>query len=148
LIDTSDVPVVILAGGKGFRMREITETIPKALVPVGPMPIILHVMHIYCRSGYRQFIICLGYNGDAIKEFFMNCQGRSPVLRIRLENNVRVVETAYGDLEEADVTLVDTGLDTNTGGRIERIERFIHAEAVRDRILYYCLTAIYVPDVE
>jgi len=128
MADLTEVPVVILAGGKGFRMREITETSPKALAPVGPMPIIVHVMRIYAHFGYRQFIICLGYKGDAVKEFFMNYYRRSSDLRVRLGKETAIVDCKFDSLEGADITFVDTGLDTNTGGRIKRIERFIKTD--------------------
>lgn len=125
--DFADIPVVILAGGRGFRMREITETIPKALVPIGPMPIILHVMNIYSYFGYKQFIICLGYKGDAIKEFFMHYQWRS-ANRIKLGKEVNILDAGYAGLEGAEITFVDTGLQTNTGGRIKKIADYIKTE--------------------
>ena len=125
---SNSVPVVILAGGRGFRMRELTETIPKALAPIGPMPIILHVMSIYSYFGYKNFIICLGYKGDAIKEFFMNYKWRSANLRIKLGKEITIVDSGHISLEGADITFVDTGLETNTGGRIKKIERFIETD--------------------
>lgn len=128
MIEFNDFPVVILAGGKGFRMREITETIPKALVPIGPMPILLHVMSIYSYFGYKQFIICVGHKGDMIKEFFMKYQWKSTSLRIKLEKEISIVDSGYTGLEGADITFVDTGLETNTGGRIKRIEKFIKTD--------------------
>jgi glucose-1-phosphate cytidylyltransferase len=128
LTHPSDVPVVILAGGRGFRMREITESIPKALVPIGPMPILLHVMSSYSYFGYRRFIICIGYKGDSIKDFFMNYRWKSSFVRIRLGKEITIVDAEHSILEQADISLVDTGLDTNTGGRIKKIERFIDTE--------------------
>lgn len=106
-------------------MREITENIPKALVPIGPAPIILHVMNMYRYFGYRQYIICLGYRGDAIKDFFMNYHWKSSTLRIRLGKHTNIVDRSDATLDGTDITFVDTGLDTNTGGRIKKIERFI-----------------------
>ena len=67
-----NIPVVILCGGKGFRLREFTETLPKALVPIGNMPILLHVMKIYAQQGYRRFVLALGYKGEDIKQYFLN----------------------------------------------------------------------------
>ena len=68
----NDEPVVILAGGKGMRMREHTETTPKALVPIGPYPVILHVMKTYAKYGFKKFILCLGYKSQDIKKYFMD----------------------------------------------------------------------------
>jgi len=128
LPNSTEVPVVILAGGKGFRMREVTETYPKALAPVGPIPVIVHVMQIYIHFGFMRFIICLGYKGDAIKEYFMNYPWRSADFRVKLGTQTSVVESGSHVLDDADITFVDTGLDTNTGGRIKRIERFIETD--------------------
>jgi len=125
---SNDVPVVILAGGRGLRMRELTETVPKALAPIGPMPIIVHVMNIYAYCGYRRFIICLGYKGDAVREFFMNYQWRCSNVRIKLGKETSILDSGLSDLEGADITFVDTGLETNTGGRIKKIESFIETE--------------------
>jgi len=94
--------VVILCGGKGERLREHTEAIPKPLVEIGNKPILWHIMKIYSHYGYNDFILCLGYKGEKIKEYFNN------------ENN-----------ENWNIELVDTGLDTNTGGRIKKIEKYI-----------------------
>jgi len=116
-------------------MREITESIPKALVPIGPAPVILHVMNTYRYFGYRHFIICLGYRGDAIKDFFMNYQWKSSTLRIRLGKHVDMVDRGDTSLHGTEITFVDTGLDTNTGGRIKKIERFI---TTNDFLANYC----------
>lgn len=92
---------MILCGGRGTRLREHTEEIPKPLVEIGGVPILWHLMKIYSEHGFRDFILCLGYKGDKIKDFFMNCSTQGNGWR---------------------VTFADTGLDTNTGGRIKRIE--------------------------
>lgn len=128
LTGVRDAPVVILAGGKGFRIREVTENIPKALAPIGPMPIILHVMSIYSYFGYKQFIICLGYKGDMIRSYFMDYRWKSPSLKIKLGKETSIVDSESGGLEGTDITFVDTGLETNTGGRIKRIEKFVETD--------------------
>jgi len=97
------IPVVILCGGKGLRLREYTDLLPKALVPVGKMPIILHVMKIYAQQGFNKFILCLGYKGDMVKNYF----------------------TKSEDVRDFEITFADTGLETNTGGRIKKIEKYI-----------------------
>jgi glucose-1-phosphate cytidylyltransferase len=97
--------VVILCGGKGERLREHTETIPKPLVEVGNKPILWHIMKIYSHYGYNNFVLCLGYKGDKIKEYFSK-------------------ETK----EKWNIEFVDTGPDTNTGGRIKKIEKYIDTD--------------------
>lgn len=92
--------VVILCGGKGTRMQELTQTIPKPLVKIGDKPILWHIMKIYAHQGFKDFILCLGYKGNKIKEYFKKQKKWS-------------------------IEFVDTGLDTNTGGRIKRVERYI-----------------------
>jgi len=134
LTDLGEIPVVILAGGKGFRMREITENIPKALVPIGPMPIIIHVMGIYAYFGYKQFIICLGYKGDAIKEFFTQYHWKS-ANRIKLGRKIEILERGYEGLDGTEITFVDTGLETNTGGRIKKIADYIKTDYF---LMNYC----------
>lgn len=96
--------VVILCGGKGERLREHTEIIPKPLVEIGGKPILWHIMKIYSHYGYNDFILCLGYKGGKIKEYFD-------------QNNS----------ENWNLKFADTGLDTNTGGRIKKIEKYIEA---------------------
>ncbi len=73
----NDIPVVILAGGFGTRLREQTEFIPKPMVPVGGKPILWHIMKIYAHHGFRRFIICLGYKGEVIKEYFFHYRMRT-----------------------------------------------------------------------
>jgi glucose-1-phosphate cytidylyltransferase len=131
----TDAPVVILAGGKGMRMRELTESVPKALAPVGPLPIIVHVMSMYRAFGYHRFILCLGYKGDSIREYFRNYPWRLPDLRIRFNQRVEVVKAPLGALDGAEITFVDTGLETNTGGRLKRIERYIDTS---EFLVNYC----------
>ena len=118
--------VVILCGGRGTRLREHTEGIPKPLVEIGGMPILWHLMKIYSEYGFRDFILCLGYKGDKIKDFFMNFHTRREgdfVLEVR--NGQRQVQGMHYGLDDWRVSFVDTGLETNTGGRIKRIERYI-----------------------
>lgn len=97
--------VVILCGGKGERLREHTEAIPKPLVEIGGKPILQHIMRTYSYYGYNDFILCLGYKGDKIREYFNQ------------NNN-----------ETWNIEFVDTGLDTNTGGRIKKIEKYIETD--------------------
>jgi len=122
-------PVVILAGGKGMRLREYTDMLPKALVPIGPYPVILHVMKIYAAYGFGRFILCLGYRGDLIKEYFMNHEWMAHDFTLKMgpykDKDVRHHEDTHLDYE---ITFAETGLDTPTGGRVKKIEKYVEDE--------------------
>lgn len=116
--------VVILAGGFGSRLHEETYLKPKPMVEIGENPIIWHIMKIYSAYGFNEFIICLGYKGYMIKEYFANYFLHTNDLTIDLASN-RV--TYHNNKSESfKVTLVDTGLSTQTGGRIKRIKNHIN----------------------
>ena len=117
--------VVILCGGKGTRLREETEYRPKPMVPIGNRPILWHIMRIYAAHGHREFILCLGYKGDVIKDWFRNLHWM--VSDVRLTIGEIGGATFYTAIEEKgwSVTLADTGEDTMTGGRIKRIEKYL-----------------------
>lgn len=131
------LPVVILCGGKGLRLREHTEVMPKALVPIGDMPVLLHVMKIYAHYGFNRFILALGYKGDMIKEFFMNYPWKSRNFKLStMREGLATPELVDAkDLEEFDITFVNTGLETPTGGRVKKIEKYIDTE---NFFLTYC----------
>jgi glucose-1-phosphate cytidylyltransferase len=115
--------VVILCGGTGTRLREQAEFIPKPMVQIGGRPILWHIMKIYSHYGYDDFILCLGYKGQVIREYFLDYQYMSNDFIVKLNGTgKRVLEPAF--MEDWTITCVDTGLDTMTGGRIKRIERF------------------------
>jgi glucose-1-phosphate cytidylyltransferase len=115
--------VVILAGGLGTRLSEETVTKPKPMVEIGDKPILWHVMKIYSSFGYDDFIICLGYKGYMIKEYFLNYALHNSDVTVDIpENSVRVHHRAA---EPWRVTLVDTGLETMTGGRLRRVRRYL-----------------------
>lgn len=125
--------VVILCGGKGTRLREETEHIPKPLVPIGGMPIIWHIMNIYAAQGHNDFILCLGYKGIKIKEWFYNYQLFTSDLSIKFGKNPRVSFLKSKQLHDVGpidwrVTMVDTGLESMTGHRIKRIEEYVKGE--------------------
>src|SRR5476651_1030292 len=115
--------VVILAGGLGTRLTEETTIKPKPMVEIGGKPIIWHIMKIYSHYGYNDFIICLGYKGHVIKEYFINYFLYNSDITVELHNNQLSVH--YTNSESFTVTLVDTGIDTNTAGRIKKIEKYI-----------------------
>src|SRR5438128_3577849 len=114
---------VILAGGYGTRLAEETEIKPKPMVEVGGKPILWHIMKIYSAHNINDFIVCLGYRGYMIKEYFANYFLHSSDVTFDLANNQ--VEVHQNSAEAWRVTLVDTGVDTMTGGRLKRVRRFI-----------------------
>ncbi len=117
--------VVILCGGKGTRMRDMTEFIPKPLVPIGGKPVIWHIMKLYSSFGFKEFILCLGYKGSMIKEYFRHSDWMNNDFTIDRTSKEMKLTTHGNDLEDWKITFVDTGQDTMTGGRIKRIEKFI-----------------------
>jgi len=120
------VKVVILAGGFGTRLSEETDIKPKPMVEIGGKPILWHIMKIYSSYGFNDFIICLGYKGYIIKEYFANYFLHMSDVTIDLKNNQ--IEVHNVKAEPWKVTLVDTGLNTMTGGRIKRIQKYIGNE--------------------
>jgi glucose-1-phosphate cytidylyltransferase len=118
--------VVILAGGLGTRLMEETEARPKPMVEIGGKPILWHIMKIYESHGYHDFIICLGYKAQLVKEYFLNYYLHNSDVTIDLENNK--LEVHQSKTESFKVTLVDTGLLTNTAGRIKRIQKYVGKE--------------------
>lgn len=123
----SAVKVVILAGGLGSRLAEETAVVPKPLVMIGPKPILWHVMKIYAAAGFDEFIICCGYKGHLIKNYFVNYFAENQDITVDLGAN----SVAYhgSPAEKWKVTLIDTGADTMTGGRIKRIAPYVAGEA-------------------
>jgi glucose-1-phosphate cytidylyltransferase len=118
--------VVILAGGRGTRISEETEVLPKPMVEIGGKPIIWHIMKIYSFYGFNEFIICLGYKGYLVKEYFSHYYMHMSDITIDLSKNETVTHTTAS--EPWKVTLVDTGLDTMTGGRLKRVEKYVGNE--------------------
>ena len=119
--------VVILCGGLGTRMKEETEFKPKPMVQVGGKPLLWHIMKLYSRFGYRDFILCLGYKGEMIRDYFLNYRLMTHDFSINLHTQNEKI-TNGSDIEDWNITFVDTGLETNTGGRIKRIEKYITDE--------------------
>ena len=118
--------VVILAGGLGTRLSEETSIKPKPMVEIGGKPILWHIMKIYSHYGFNEFIICLGYKGYLIKEYFANYFIHQSDITVDLKNNK--IETHNNYAEPWKVTLVDTGDNTMTGGRILRVKDYIGNE--------------------
>ena len=118
--------VVILAGGLGTRIAEETSTRPKPMVEIGGRPILWHIMKIYSHYGFNDFVICLGYKGYMIKEFFANY--RLHMSDVTFDYGRNDVSTHVGRAEAWKVTLVDTGLETMTGGRLKRLAPYLGDE--------------------
>lgn len=114
---------VILAGGFGTRLSEATNLIPKPMVEIGGKPILWHIMKIYAHYGIKEFIICGGYKQYVIKEYFVNYFQHNSDLTVDLSDNT--VSIHNNRSEDWKVTIVDTGLNTMTGGRIKRIEKYV-----------------------
>jgi glucose-1-phosphate cytidylyltransferase len=123
-----NIPVVILAGGFGTRLREQTEFIPKPMVPIGTRPILWHIMKIYSHYGFKRFIICLGYKGEIIKEYFFHYKIRNSDFTIKLNNNNDIHIHDWHSTDDWEVTLADTGLKSFTGARVKRIEKYIDTD--------------------
>jgi glucose-1-phosphate cytidylyltransferase len=118
--------VVIFAGGLGTRISEETDVRPKPMVEIGGKPILWHIMKIYSQFGFNEFIICLGYKGYVIKEYFMNYFLHNSDIKIDLENNnMEILGTRS---ESFKVTLVETGSTTKTAGRLQQVKKYIGDE--------------------
>jgi len=117
---------VILCGGLGTRLSEETTLRPKPMVEIGGMPVLWHIMKIYAAHGIREFVLPLGYKGEVIKDFFINYRYRSRSLTVELHKGH--VDVHEGDGEDWTVHLLDTGRETQTGGRLKRAAQFIGRE--------------------
>jgi len=118
--------VVILAGGLGTRLAEETDIRPKPMVEIGGKPILWHIMKIYSSFGFNDFIVCLGYKGYMIKEYFANYFMHQSDITIDLRHHYTEIHDSKA--EPWRVTLVDTGHNTQTGGRIKRIQKYIRKD--------------------
>lgn len=120
--------VVILAGGYGTRIRDVADDIPKPMIPIGPYPILWHIMKTYAHFGHKEFIVCLGYKGQVIKDFFLNYEAYTRDLTISFGSGGGVVYHNNHDESDWKVTLADTGIRSMTGARISRIRDYVGDE--------------------
>jgi glucose-1-phosphate cytidylyltransferase len=128
------IPAVILCGGLGTRLREETEYRPKAMVDVGGQPILWHIMKSYSKGGVNDFVLCLGYKGQMIKDYFLNYRGSVSDFTIHLSHEETIeYHTAPGAIEDWRVTCADTGLEAQTGARTRKALKYIDSDI-------FCLT--------
>lgn len=116
--------VVLFCGGQGMRLREYAENVPKPMVPLGNRPVLWHVMKYYAHFGHRDFILCLGYKGDVIKEYFLN-YNEAYSNDFVLSNGGKTVELLESDIDDWRITFVDTGLRSSIGERLLAVQRHL-----------------------
>jgi glucose-1-phosphate cytidylyltransferase len=126
-------PVIILCGGMGSRLREETEVRPKPMVEIGGRPILWHIMKLYSAYGFKEFILCLGYKGHVIKEYFLNYKTYNTDITVRLGTPEAIQYHNSHAEEDWHVTLVETGDTAQTGARLVRARRYIKGQT-------FCLT--------
>ena len=118
--------VIILAGGYGTRLSEYTESIPKPMVSIGGKPILWHIMSTYAKFDHKDFYLALGYKAEIIKEYFLNYKTLNSDFTVNLSNGD--IDAHQKDMVDWRVTLLDTGLNSMTGGRVKRMKNFIGKE--------------------
>ncbi|MDT7741788.1 MAG: glucose-phosphate cytidylyltransferase [Actinomycetota bacterium] len=124
----TDVPVVVLAGGRGTRLGEATSQLPKPMLPIGGLPILWHVMRFYRHFGHRRFVVCLGYRSDLIKHFFLSYRERMADVRVDLSGQRPPSFLTLTGTEDWDVICAETGPVTETGGRLSRVRRYLDGD--------------------
>jgi glucose-1-phosphate cytidylyltransferase len=121
--------VVLFCGGLGTRLREHSDTIPKPLVNVGYRPVVWHLMRYYAHYGHTEFILCLGYRGDMLRDYFLHYE-EAMTNDFTLHAGNRRVELLTRDLDDWKITFVDTGLHSNIGQRLLRVRKYVESEDV------------------
>ena len=124
---SEEMKLVILAGGYGSRLGNLTNFIPKPMIQVGGKPIIWHIMKTYAHYGIKEFIICVGYKGHVIKDYFLHYDSNCNDFTVNLKNNSVEFHNDHDELDWK-VTLVDTGLETLKGGRLKKIEKYLDSD--------------------
>src|SRR6185436_12849110 len=138
--------VVLFCGGLGMRMREFSEAVPKPMVPIGYRPILWHVMKYYAHHGHKDFILCLGYKADIIKNYFLEyneCVSNDFVL----SNGGKNVELLNSDIHDWNITFVDTGLMSNIGQRLRAVQRHLENEEMFLANYTDALSDVHLPSV-
>lgn len=117
---------IILCGGYGTRIRDVAEDIPKPMIPIGNKPIIWHIMKSYAHFGYNDFILCLGYKSEVIKDYFINYELRNSDVILTLGNkNQQIISDTKHNEDGWKITLAETGLKSMTGARVRRVKKYI-----------------------
>jgi glucose-1-phosphate cytidylyltransferase len=125
VMDRPDIPVVILCGGMGTRLREASEKLPKPLVDIGGKPILWHIMKLYGNAGFRRFVLCLGYKGDLVKRWFLDYRASTSDFTLHMADGHRQeFHNSHGD-ENWEVTFAETGLLSGTGARLRRVAPYL-----------------------
>jgi glucose-1-phosphate cytidylyltransferase len=129
MAEPDGLKVVLFCGGRGLRLRDYPEPIPKPMVPIGYRPVLWHVMRYYAHFGHRRFVLCLGHQADVIKEYFLRYNealSNDFVLR-RGGGEVELMST---DIHDWEIAFVDTGLETNIGQRLRAVRRYVADEEI------------------
>ncbi len=121
--------VVLFCGGKGMRIRDYSEKVPKPMVPLGARPILWHVMKYYAHFGHKDFILCLGHGAHAIKDFFLHYE-EAESNDFVLKNGGKDKVLLGSDMDDWTITFVDTGLDSTVGERLRRVEPYLEGDDV------------------
>jgi glucose-1-phosphate cytidylyltransferase len=134
-INPENVPVFILCGGLGTRLKEETEFRPKPMVPIGEHPILFHLMHVYAKHGFKRFVLCLGFKADSVKDYFRNFHLHNTDCTVKLKSNEVVVHEFMHDLDW-EVTLAFTGEKNMTGSRVAQAARKYLGDAPHFAVTY------------
>lgn len=137
--------VVLFCGGMGMRLREYSESVPKPMVPIGPRPILWHIMKYYAHFGHKDFILALGWQGHAIKEFFLNydeCASNNFVLR-----DGQRIDLLHSDIHDWTITFVDTGTTSNIAQRLKAVEPYLEGESAFLANYSDGVTDLHLPDL-
>ena len=120
--------VAILCGGQGTRIRGVDDNLPKPMIPIGRFPILWHIMKYYAECGYKEFVLCLGYKGQVIKEFFMNYETHTNDFTLTLDTAKRMeFHNTHNEINWK-ITLAETGLNAMTGARVRKVQKYLQGE--------------------
>jgi glucose-1-phosphate cytidylyltransferase len=117
--------VVILCGGYGTRIRDVTESLPKPMINIGPFPILWHIMQYYTSFGHKDFVLCLGYKSSTIKDFFLNFKAHTSDVTLDLNKPEKTIYHGAQQNLDCRVTLAETGLNAMTGARVKKIAKYV-----------------------
>ena len=138
--------VIIFCGGLGMRLREYSENVPKPMVPIGSRPVLWHVMKYYAHFGHKDFILCLGYRGDAIKQYFLHydeCVSND----FALSKGGKSLELFNSDIHDWNITFAETGMHANIGQRLKAVQKYLAGEESFLATYADGLTDLHLPDL-